>query len=117
MWLRVKQSIFLNILFLIVAAFASYGAMRMVLRALAVKNESALIDAEIAKLKEEKARLEAAIAELKTPYAAEREAKERHNLKRPGEEVAVILSESADDKTTEEAKNTIWEALKKRIFR
>lgn len=116
MWNRISKSIFLN-LFLFAVAFAvSRSAARMIMQAVNVKNEARSIDAKITGLKQEKAALDRVIAELNTPHAAEREAKERRNLKRPGEKVAVIISESAKEKK-EEIKETWWQSLKKRVFR
>ena len=115
-WSRITQSLFFNVFFLIVAASVSYSAVYMVMQARDMKKESVLLDAEIIRLQKEKTDLEAAIAELKTPHAAEREAKERLNLKWPGEEVAVILSEPGKEKT-EEQKSTFLQSVKKWIFR
>lgn len=112
---RFTRSFFFNFFLFVVALIVSWSAARMGMQAVNVKSEARSIDAEVAKLKQEKAALDRVIAELNTPYAAEREAKERRNLKRPGEKVAVIISESAKEKK-EETKETWWQSLKKRIF-
>lgn len=109
---RFTRSIFFNLFLFAAALIVSWSAARMVMQAVNMKSEARLIDAEIAKLKQEKAALEQAIAELNTPHAAEREAKERRNLKRPGEKVAVIISKSAEEKK-EEIKETWRQTLKK----
>ena len=117
MWNRIIKSIFFTGFLCAIAAFTSWSAARMVIQAVRVQHEAEATDAEIRDLEREKARLEKLIAELKTPHAAERKAKELHNLKRPGEEVAVILPKAKEEKEKEENnKETLWQSLMRRLF-
>lgn len=64
---------------------------------------------KIIELNQKKAELEAYIAELQSREAIEREAKERLNLKLPGEEVVIVVPEKD---SPEEAPKNIWDKIK-----
>lgn len=57
------------------------------------RTESEETTKKIDGLKRKKQELEAALAEIQTKEAVEREAKARLNLKKPGEEVVVVVPE------------------------
>ena len=71
----------------------SYSATRMVRSVLKVQTESEEMTRKIEDLERKKKELELAIAEIQTREAVEREAKTRLNLKKPGEEVVVVVPE------------------------
>ncbi|MDP3727150.1 MAG: septum formation initiator family protein [bacterium] len=72
------------------AVFLSVSAGRIVLKARAIYREREALAGRIRELQAERERSGGAIAALKPPEAVERLAKERLNLKRPGEEVVVV---------------------------
>ena len=77
-------------LLIAIAAFLAVSSVRIVRRAIGIQRERATLDARIRELQAERERLRQAIASLGSPEAVERLAKERLNLKRPGEEVVVV---------------------------
>ena len=92
-WGKIKNSLLLNILFFVVAALVGYGTYNMVRQTLSLSQESKDNVQKIEELTKKKKELEAYIAELESPQAIEREGKNRLNLKKPGEEVVVVVPE------------------------
>ena len=68
----------------------------MVLNAFALRGESYEVQQQIEELKNRKEELEARIAELQNEETVRREAKERLNLKLPGENVVVVVPEKQE---------------------
>ena len=91
MWPRIKNSIIVNLALALLAGLTLYGAFNLARYGLELKKESrgALKRAE--ELARKNRELEASLAELQTKEAAERRAKERLNLKLPGEKVVVLV--------------------------
>ena len=102
MWSYFKQSFVLNLLLLVIAIGALYHTYRIVSDAVSLRNETNTIAEKIDELTQKKEQLEAYLEELKTKEAIEREARERFNLKKPGEEVVVVLpNKHVEDKVPE----------------
>lgn len=78
------------VLAVLVAVLLSVSAGRIVLRARVIHREREAMAERIRELESERERLRGAIAALGTTEAVERLAKERLNLKQPGEEVVVV---------------------------
>lgn len=116
MWQKVKNSIWLNILLLAAAGFFAYHAFFMARDAVLLKREERARAKEIDKVLKKKAELEAYLREIETKEAVVREAKERFNLKLPGEEVVVVVPEKTTEPEMEEQPASVWERIK-RILR
>lgn len=102
-------------LFLVAVTLAAgYGAAGMVRSALVLRVETRVAEEKIKALIQQKKELEAAIAEIQTPQAAEREAKERFNLKKTGERVVVVVPSEEKKPTTAPAvpPTSIWDRVK-----
>lgn len=82
---------FINLVLLVLVVVAGYAAYNLGLDAWKLWAESYDIKQQIAELTTKKNELETYLAELKTLEAVRREAKERLNLKLPGEEVAIVV--------------------------
>lgn len=91
-----NHSFFVTVLLVVIAAAVGYGGARMVLNAFALRGESYEVQQQIEELKNRKEELEARIAELQNGEAVRREAKERLNLKLPGENVVVVVPEKQE---------------------
>lgn len=72
------------------AAFLTVSAGRITWRAWEISRERARLAAEVAAREAERQRLEASVRASEAPEVVERLAKERLNLRNPGEEVALI---------------------------
>jgi len=107
---QAHKTLALNILLILICVVISYSASRMVHNAFATKTQSAEMTAKIEELKETKQKLEARLAELQTKEAVEREAKERLNLKKPGEKVVVVVPEKKDSAASTPPL-TLWEKI------
>ena len=92
-WQFLKRSVVANVGLVLLAIPFCYGAYRMTKQAFLFSDETRSARQQIEALTQKKQGLEAYLAELKTASAVEREAKERLNLKNPGEKVVVILPE------------------------
>ncbi len=111
MWPKIKNSIFLNIILLGLAVWAGWGAVKMAVQAFSLYKEVKEDQGKVEQLTQKKAELEAYIAELQSREAVEREAKNRLNLKLPGEEVVVVVPEEGSNGTGSTEKS-IWEKIK-----
>lgn len=110
---RLQDSILFNIFLLIVAAGVGYGSFRMAQQAWGVWRESLANRKKIAELAQRKQELTAYLQRLQTPGAIEEQARERMNLKLPGEEVVVVVAEQASTsrQRVEQARAGLWNWL------
>ena len=92
-WIRTKHSLFFNMFFLFIAAGLLWGLINIIRQAIYFKDQSEVLNQRVAELTQKKQELEAQIAELGTTQVQEREAKGRLNVKKPGEEVVVVVPE------------------------
>lgn len=113
MWNKIKNSIWINALFLFLMVTVGYGSYNVVRRAMVLYQESNVIQKKVEELKKKKQELEVQLQEFENPEAIEREAKERLNLKRPGEKVVVVVPETA---TTTAQQVNGWQETLKSIF-
>lgn len=88
-----KKPIIINMILILLAISVSYSAVRMVRNVVMVRTQSEEITKKIEDLKHKKQELELTLAEIQTREVVEREAKTRLNLKKPGEEVVVVVPE------------------------
>lgn len=109
----IKNSLLFHIFLLIVAGAVAYGSFYMVRQALSLYRESMANQRKIEQLTQRKRELEAYLEHLQTPGAIEQQARERLNLKLPGEQVVVVLARKADDmqKQVERAGEGFWKWL------
>lgn len=88
------------ILMLIAALLLSVSASRILVRERAVRAERIAAEREIARLEAEKNKLQTTLNALNSPESIERMAKERLNLKKPGEEVVVVTQAASTGRAT-----------------
>ncbi len=93
------------------AVVVGYSSYVMVRRALTLRNELHDLNVRAGELRQKGEVFEGSLNELKTPEAVEREAKARLNLKRPGEEVVVVVPGKAEISAT--SSGAFWEKLLK----
>ncbi len=87
---RFKNSPIVTILLVVFAAVVGYAAYNISRQAFTLGGEAEDARRKIEELTQKKKELEAYLEEIQTRQAAEREAKQRLNLKLPGEEVVVV---------------------------
>ena len=109
-----KRSVIINILLVVVAVAISYSASRIVRDAFVLRGQSAEMTQKIEELTKKKHELETYLAEIQTKEAIEREAKNRLNLKKPGEEVVIIVPEKKETASVIEPQS--WWTKIKRFF-
>lgn len=97
MWDKVKNSLVFNVALLLVVIFVGYGSFKLVREALSLNQEVRSREEKIEELTRKKQELEVYLAELSTDEAVRREAKDRLNLKEPGEEVVVVAREEVKE--------------------
>jgi len=107
---KLKKSILGNVLLLVLAALVGYGTFKMMRQAVIFWAEYKNQEAGVRELTQKKEELERYLSELQTPQAAEREAKDRLNLKKIGEEVVVVVP--PEEKISPETKQTVWQKTK-----
>ncbi len=110
-----KNSIWFNILLLLVVLFIGYSSYGAVRKALELDHEKKEADEKIAELVEKKTELEKKIAKLETSEEKERDAKERLNMKNTGENVVVIVEKEAEVKPADTSSG--WWASIKNFFK
>lgn len=96
---------------LILLGLIATGAFREVRTALVLKREEEAQRLKIAELEKKKSELEQKLLSFDLPEGVEREAKERLNYKKPGEEVVVVLSQDAASSSMAAGK-TFWDRIK-----
>lgn len=111
MWRNITSSLVLNVIIALVAIAGVYSAISMVRDALVLKNESRDIQSRIHELESKKSELEQYLTELQTEEAIEREAKERFNVKKPGEEVVVVIPQKKEEASVA-VPPTLWKKIK-----
>lgn len=94
MWPKVKNSIALNLILLLLAALTAYGAFNLGRYGWELKKESGGVQKKIERLTQKKQALEKYRVEFETKEAAEKKAKERLNLKLVGEKVVVLVPQT-----------------------
>ncbi len=104
------KSFAINGILIIIAMVASYSASRMVRNAFFARQQSDQMVQRIEELQQKKKELEAQLAEMQTKESVERQAKERLNLKKPGEEVVVVVPQK-EEKKPQEKSPTLWEKI------
>lgn len=86
-------------LLLLGTVLLTLSATRVVIRERTIARERQALEARVRTLEAEIGRLRRAVAASASPEAIERQAKEQLGLKRPGEEVVVIVPERASTST------------------
>ncbi len=112
MWNFSKRSWGINVLLVAVAAAVSFGAYKEIRLALALREEERGQRVKIAELEKKKEELEARIRAFGHPEGVVREAKERLNLKKPGEEVVVVVPPVAPSASTS-GQAFFWDGIKR----
>jgi hypothetical protein len=112
-WEIMKRSVWANLAFFLLALLVGYGVMKIARDALVARDEVMGIDRRVEELTRQKADLEEYLRELQTPGGIEREAKERLNLKKTGEEVVVVMPrEELSQGTAEKQKRSLWDFVR-----
>ena len=88
------------------ALFALFSAARQSFRAYKVFKSREEVQAELDRIASQKERIEKRLQSLESPVGLEKEAKERFNVKSPGEEVLVILEPKAGTSSEDEASSS-----------
>src|SRR3989344_5566174 len=91
----IKNSFLINVIFLLLVFLTAYGAFKLVREAKDINKESQKLEERAAKLVLRNQELGRNLAELETEEAVEKRAKERLNLKLPGEQVVVVAPASS----------------------
>lgn len=113
----IKNSIVANLVLLLLAVLTAYGAFNLARYGWELKRESRDTQKKIEELARKNQGLEVVMTELETKEAAERRAKERLNLKLPGEKVVVLVPQDlsasqADDSAETSGFLKIWGQVK-----
>ena len=108
MWQKIKNSLPINILAGVLAVAICIGAYHLVAETFGLRQEYEANQKKIEELKKKKEELETRLTELKLPAVVEREAKGRLNLKRPGEEVVVVVPENIAS-TSAATSSSVWQ--------
>lgn len=81
----------------------------------AIENQIAVLQNEVAELEQKNEELQSDIAEAQTPEYLERVARERLNLKKPGEEVVAVVIPESQETVSQEQEKSWWEKLLEKI--
>lgn len=96
MWSSLRRSIFFHIGLAVLAVLVVRGVYALTTQGLALSRDLRARQQHIEELRNKKADLERRLSEAQLPAVVERVAKDRLNLKLPGEEVVVVPSENKD---------------------
>jgi len=115
MWDKVKYSLLINIALFLLVFVLGYSAFGAIRNALVISREAAAAQKRIQELQQKKRELEKRLAALDNKDVVLQEAKERFNLKEPGEEVLVITPEKNTEPQWIE-KSGIWTRIYRFFF-
>lgn len=111
----------MTVVIIILGLFFLNGMAQLARKSYALGAEQKKKEQELAALVKERERLEAEITYLKSAGALEREAKTRLNLKRPGEEVVIVVPEQerAHSATSVSAggQTSLWDSVREWLLR
>lgn len=96
MWEIFRNSRIINLALFGLLIFVGYHTFILGRQAFGLYHETRTTKEKIAELSQKKEELETYLRELEHRQAIEREAKERFNLKKPGEEVVVVIGEDLE---------------------
>ena len=100
---------------LLIIGFFVYSNLRIQKKRSEMTNQIDQLQKEIEVLEEKKEQFQAGISQGLTQASLEEEARERFNLKKPGEEVVTVLPPEQEAEAPEEEKgfwNKIWQTIK-----
>jgi cell division protein FtsB len=100
-------STILGVLVLLVISFLVVSNLRIMHRRAELNSRLQNLKEEVQRLQEKKRQLEAGILQVSDEEFLEKEARERFNLKKPGEEVVTILPPEGGEES-QEAKEKDW---------
>ena len=115
-WSRIKRSFVFHILLASVAAVLGYGLIDVMRQASFLSKESKSAEEKVKELTQKKQELEVYLRELETREALEREAKARLNLKKPGENVVVVVPDKKSEEVPREVPQDFWERAKNFLY-
>ncbi len=106
----------LLIIFVSFIGFLAVSNVRLLQRRAEVNQQLEVMQGEVARLEEKTVLYRARLAERQDPSYIEQQARERFNLKRPGEHVAVVLppeekQRKEGNKRPEEKSNSWWQRI------
>lgn len=107
-------SIFLGILLFVVSWFLITSNLKINQRRAELNSQIESLKKEIQNLEQKKRELEAKISESASESYLEKEARERFNLKKPGEEVVSIIPPEEKEETPKTEKN-LWQTILEKL--
>jgi len=111
MWTKIKGSLSLNLMLMVIAGVVGASVVRMASQGLGLYAEVRGTEARATALERKKVELIARLAELDTPEVIERVAKARLNLKNQGERVVVVTDEQESHTPVPPA--SFWQKVKR----
>ena len=111
MWSYIKNSLLLNGILFILVFILGYSAWSMVRQTIFLSDEARELERKKEELIRKKEYLEERLAELEIKDTIEREAKERLNLKQPGERVVVVVPEKKGEPKENKEQN-MWSRMR-----
>jgi len=109
-WQDIFFMAFFGLLILTVVGFLAFSNFRISQRRAMLNSQIEQLKAEIRAAEEKKQQLQVQAYESSQEEFLEREAREKLNLKKPGEEVVAVLP-SEEDKTEEPQKQSFWDKI------
>jgi len=104
-------SVFLAILVLVIIGFLVISNFKINQKRDELRSQIEALEKETRVLEEEKQRLKAGILEAQTEEYLERKARESLGLRKPGEEVVVVLPPKESQEDLKEEKKNFWQKL------
>jgi cell division protein FtsB len=112
---RPNKSKFLNIFgfgfFIIIIGFLVVSNIKLSERRDQIGLQTRILKNEIQILEQEKEKLQAQVSQTKLESYLEKEARERFNLKKPGEQVVAFVKEKSEQKQETEQEKGFWDKI------
>ena len=111
MWKRITHSLSANIAFGILATICVLGAVSLASQAIQISRDSATAATRLNELTAKKKEFETALREAEMEDTIRYKAKARFNLKNPGENIVVVLSDKKEASSTPGNGASWWEQI------
>lgn len=95
----------------IFAGFLTVSNLKIKERRQEVLQKIEVLGLQVEQLRRENSQFKEKLSQQESPEFIEREAREKYNLKKPGEEVAVIIREKAPPLPAEPVAKTFWQKI------
>jgi len=108
-------SIFLGIILFLIIIFLVFSNYKITKKRVVLQAQIENLKSQIRELEEKKTKLQSVVSSSENPEFLEKEARDKLGLKKPGEEVMVVLPPKKEEASTTVERKNFWQQLLEKI--